>query len=384
MLEDRQFRAMREYLDFTEDDAAALRRLAEPFRPRLEPMIDAFYQRVLGDEIGRHILSDPKQVESLKRSLRSWTERLFEGRFDRTYVEARTRIGTRHVQIGLPERFMPLAMGVIRQHMVRLALELTADSPEERSRLVGAVNKVLDLELTIMLDRYHADSIARATAASRAVAIQKLSTEISHELKNLLGVIHTSVLLLKTKLSPQATERPYVERIARASGRIAAFTDNLFEFTRPKRSNEQRVEITEILVEVFHMFPAIPEHAVELSIEPQDLDLRCAASDVVRAIGNLLQNATEAQAQTGSSAKIEVRAYESEGNCVVEVADRGPGVPVGVRHSIFDPLFTTRDGAMGLGLAYARDVALAHGGRLELDDSWTEGACFRMLLPRRC
>ncbi|OEJ60876.1 two-component sensor histidine kinase [Streptomyces agglomeratus] len=103
---------------------------------------------------------------------------------------------------------------------------------------------------------------------------------------------------------------------------------------------------------------------------------------LARVLGNLLDNA---QRHARSSVVIRLRA---EGGAVmVEVADDGPGVPVGERERIFerfvrlDDARARDDGGAGLGLAIARDVATRHGGSLSVREGERGGALFTLRLP---
>jgi signal transduction histidine kinase len=65
-------------------------------------------------------------------------------------------------------------------------------------------------------------------------------------------------------------------------------------------------------------------------------------------------------------------------------SDNGPGIPAGVVHRIFDPLFTRKEGGRGMGLTIARQLVEAHGGRIHLlMDRRRRGANFRIVLPRK-
>src|SRR5205807_10642112 len=103
-------------------------------------------------------------------------------------------------------------------------------------------------------------------------------------------------------------------------------------------------------------------------------------------IDNLVDNAIR---YSPTLAPVTLTARRSDGEWLVEVADRGPGVPHDMRERIFerfgraDSVRTRRGGGVGLGLALSTAVVKAHGGRLELADSNGQGASFRIHLPTK-
>ena len=96
---------------------------------------------------------------------------------------------------------------------------------------------------------------------------------------------------------------------------------------------------------------------------------------------NLLENALRYSSPTDP---VEIRAETVEGEVVVRIVDRGPGIPIGERESIFEPFRQGAGGAdrgSGLGLAIARGFALVNNGRLWVDSDPGEGATFALALP---
>jgi signal transduction histidine kinase len=70
------------------------------------------------------------------------------------------------------------------------------------------------------------------------------------------------------------------------------------------------------------------------------------------------------------------------GRAVLDVEDRGGGVPQELRQKLFEPFVTAgKSGGTGLGLAIARQVVEAHGGEIELAASDEGGSTFRITLP---
>jgi signal transduction histidine kinase len=66
---------------------------------------------------------------------------------------------------------------------------------------------------------------------------------------------------------------------------------------------------------------------------------------------------------------------------VVEIGDRGPGMPPEIQSQLFNPFFTTKDGGTGLGLPISLRIVEEHGGTVEVQSQRGEGTTFRVLLP---
>src|SRR4029077_1285947 len=113
--------------------------------------------------------------------------------------------------------------------------------------------------------------------------------------------------------------------------------------------------------------------------EPTALPAVRADGDLIcQVLLGLLANAAEA-APTGG--EVALGAVAADGTVELAVADSGPGVPPDLRARIFEPFFTTRPHGTGLGLAVARQIVEAHGGRLEVGEGAGGGARFTVRLP---
>ncbi|HYJ51882.1 MAG TPA: ATP-binding protein [Allosphingosinicella sp.] len=163
---------------------------------------------------------------------------------------------------------------------------------------------------------------------------------------------------------------------------MAALLDDALALARSGRATEEirDIDIGALADAVVEEFRALGkdvkfEEGVRLSAPVQPNLLR-------RAVRNLIDNAVK----YAGSATVTVRA--AQGGIAIEVADSGPGIPeasIGKVQEAFVRLEESRSrqtGGSGLGLALARGAAVAHGGRLELENRSEGGLLARIVLPK--
>lgn len=151
------FAELKRYVRFGPDDA---RRLAEA-RPEVESsfgrIAEEFYDRIREHEDAHTIFSDEAQIRRLQSSMHTWLGRVFGGTYDAEYFAKTEQIGRVHVRVGLPQRFVVSAMTLIRASLCALITSAEA---------CGSLNKLLDIEVAIMLESYRTDALARLERAS--------------------------------------------------------------------------------------------------------------------------------------------------------------------------------------------------------------------------
>lgn len=128
--------------------------------------------------------------------------------------------------------------------------------------------------------------------------------------------------------------------------------------------------------------PLMKERGVTVETDFAELpQVLCSPGPLNQAISNILTNAIQA-----SRAGQTVRACTREADVwyVIEVTDRGVGIPAEHLGKVFDPFFTTKPvgSGTGLGLSIAHQVVAAHQGRIEIDSTPGAGTTVRILLPR--
>jgi PAS domain S-box-containing protein len=161
------YREMQHYVRWGDADASALRALLPHVEPLKERISEEFYERVREHPGANAIFRDEAQVRRLQQTLQVWVVELLTGPHDEAYFERRCRIGAVHARVGLSQRYVFAAMSVLRQHLERITTEAFAGDPGMEAKIRLALARILDLELTIMLETYRTTLVARIERVDR-------------------------------------------------------------------------------------------------------------------------------------------------------------------------------------------------------------------------
>jgi signal transduction histidine kinase len=118
----------------------------------------------------------------------------------------------------------------------------------------------------------------------------------------------------------------------------------------------------------------------ELEVIPESLKLHADPELLAQALLNLLRNAFRATADVTDPVVVLAIGRQPGGRYRLEVRDNGPGIPADRRDDVFLPFYTTHKGGSGVGLSFARQVALAHGGSISAGEAPEGGACISMII----
>jgi len=117
-----------------------------------------------------------------------------------------------------------------------------------------------------------------------------------------------------------------------------------------------------------------------LEVEPATLSIDADPELLAQAVLNLLRNAVRVTADVGEAIVVLGIRRDRSGRFHIEVRDNGPGIDPERREDIFLPFYTTHKGGSGVGLSFARQVALAHGGSIAALDSPEGGATLQLVV----
>lgn len=369
---------LKRYVGFSPADEAALRELCAVARPHFPEIASAFYERILTHaEARRALTGGESRVGHLRVTLVRWMGEALGGPWDEAWWESHCRIGRVHVRIDLPQHYMFGAMNLVRAEFSKVADRAWADDAPRREQVQTALGKVLDLELAIMLHTYREDMVSRVSRSERMATFGQMVGSIGHDLRNPLGVIESSLFLLRGRVGEHERVRKHLERIGdqvRISNEIIS---GLLDMVRDRPLPRERVPLTVIVQGAADSVPRPAE--VGLTVQGlEGLDVVGDAIQLRQALVNLVLNAVQAASPVG---EVRVLTRREGGIAAVDVEDTGAGVPESVRGRLFEPLITTKEHGSGLGLALVKRVAERHGGSVGHEPRPGGGARFTLRIP---
>src|SRR4051812_1810956 len=290
------FDELKRYVGFGPADEDALRALHPVAKPHFERVSELFYQRILEHEAARKALTEGESmVGRLRHTLVEWMDKALTGPWDADYYELRARIGRKHVDIALPQHYMFGAMNVLRQQLNAIIDGAYLAEPARLSAARMSVGKLLDLELAIMLHTYREDLLSQQARSERLATFGQLVGSIGHELRNPLGVIESSLYILKGRIGEDARAQKHVERIGEQLGIANSIIKDLLDMIRDRPLAAQRLrlrDVVEMATSQLHLSLGLESLADLPDIDGDPNQLR-------QVFVNLLDNATHAAGEAG-------------------------------------------------------------------------------------
>ncbi len=226
-------------------------------------------------------------------------------------------------------------------------------------------------------DRYMEERLRR----ERQTLVGQMASEIIHDFKNPFTVIRLSASAMKDKYDDPAMEK-YCGLIEGQIKRMLVMADELLEFSRGKtRLTLEKMDMGALL-DKFESFNTdyLANLNVELSIDPISKFIKADIDKLLRVLQNITNNA--ADAFKGKQGHIKVSAEDKENEVVIHIADDGPGIPPEIQPALFESFATFgKKKGLGLGMAIAKSIVVAHGGSIEFETAEDKGTTFHITLP---
>jgi PAS domain S-box-containing protein len=264
---------------------------------------------------------------------------------------------------------------------VAQVIEIARDISHELERRVASQAKELK------------EDYARLVQEDRMISLGKLMSSVVHEINNpLSGIINLSKLVLTNieegtmDEASLETIKQHLKLIVSETTRTSKIVSNLLSFSRQVKVEVQDVDVNEVIGRVFSIVghkAKLQDIAVHFELAETIPTVKGNFAQLEQSIMNIVFNAIEAMPNGGQLA---VSTYQDDINgqdVVVEIADSGPGISQQNLPYIFEPFFSTKGKAkgVGLGLSVVYGIIQDHQGDITVKSDEENGARFTIRLP---
>lgn len=279
-----------------------------------------------------------------------------------------------------------------------LSIRVPEGGGDEIADLAGAFNRMLgEVE----------SSRARIEYLQRISAWQEMARRLAHEIKNPLTPISLAVQEIHRRYTGSDPEYQRLvdttlEIVEDEVGTLRRLVGEFSDFARLPQASLFRADLAEFVREQAARFgvrsgerdsgeTALDEllslrQAADIKVEfvvPEGVcEALIDAQMLRRVLFNLVRNAAQALLDRPSGdRRVRVRLAQGGEFWNLDVEDNGPGIPLELRETVFDPYVTTKDDGTGLGLSIVKKIVIEHGGTIRAEQSELGGARLRVRLP---
>lgn len=257
---------------------------------------------------------------------------------------------------------------------------VTRDADGRAVRMAGTVQDVTE----------HRKMEAEILKAQKLESIGVLAGGIAHDFNNLLIGILGNVSVARTYCRPGEKVAGMLEEIEKAAVRTKALTRQLLTFSRGGQPVKEPVSVEQVARDTAHMVLRGSNAGCDYSFHGGLWPVEADQGQLSQAFNNIILNGMQAMPEGGS---LSISAENLEvstdaplplppGRYVkMTVKDSGSGIPLKVLPKVFDPFFTTREKASGLGLSVTYSIIKKHQGHIGIDSVEGAGTSVHVYLP---
>jgi signal transduction histidine kinase len=225
----------------------------------------------------------------------------------------------------------------------------------------------------------------RLRTAEHMATVGQFARSIAHEIKNPLNFISLSVDHMRDAYRPRDEEaaarfESLIDNIKGEVGRISHFAESFLEYGRPFELHRRRCSLNTLIDEVLELVAARASAGqVQINRELATLpELTVDPEFIKTCLYNIVINAFEAMPGGGT---LTVRGTVDASQVTLAFADSGEGLSAMDLDKVFTPLFSTKQGGLGLGLALTRRIIEEHGGKVGFTSTRGLGSEVSLHLP---
>jgi two-component system, NtrC family, sensor kinase len=253
------------------------------------------------------------------------------------------------------------------------------ESGNEINSLIASLNRMMT-----ELEKRQEQLIQSRKIASIGTLTAGIAHEINNPVNN-ISLILESLIEDGETMTPEERNSTYREALEQAD-RTSEIVKNLLEFSRVSKPVLGAVDIVTVVDKTASLLNnEMNLHKVKFSREIQEVqpDIYFDKGGLQQVLLNLFLNSIHAMSG-GGELRVVIGTSEMKNESRIDIIDNGPGIAPEHIDQIFDPFFTTKKEGIGtgLGLSVSYNIIKKNGGRMKVESTPGQGACFSLYLPR--
>lgn len=213
----------------------------------------------------------------------------------------------------------------------------------------------------------------------KLASVGQVSSNIAHELRNPMAAIRNSTYFLRLKNKNDDKSSHHLEIIDRELSRSDQVIQRLLQLTKGGTLKKELTDLRELAKEAMTYSNVTGSATLSLSFSPAYFPITLDRILFRQVLYNLFMNAIQAMPKGG---EISLQASKLEnGRILLCVSDQGVGIEDEIIKKIFEPLFTSKEEGVGLGLSLCRELITRHGGAIRAKSSPQQGTTIEIELP---
>ncbi|MDM8551305.1 ATP-binding protein [Desulfobacterales bacterium HSG2] len=199
----------------------------------------------------------------------------------------------------------------------------------------------------------------------RLAILGHFAGSISHEIRNPLAAIDSSVYFLKMGMGEGNEKvRKHLGRITSNVHKATSIIESLLNLTRMEKPKAEIHDLSELVNDALQS-SKIPDTVEVVTSFSESISINSEREQIRMALKNIIKNAV--QAMDGSGKLMITACIVKTGNAELVLTDTGPGIPSENLNKIFEPLFTTKAQGIGFGLSITKMIIENHGGTIRAE-----------------
>ncbi|WP_027721953.1 sensor histidine kinase [Maridesulfovibrio zosterae] len=210
-------------------------------------------------------------------------------------------------------------------------------------------------------------------------SLSQLAVSVAHQIRNRTMTIHGFANIAARKLEPDSDVQQYLKTISEETLRLEMIVDSVSEFTAIENCEHDNVEVetacNEVLADIKEYAESL-EKNVKFDVELQNVVIDAKPDLFKKVLEELLKNAVVFSSTENPHVEIAVRSGFK--TCIIEISDNGTGVAEKDIPYVFDPFFTLRPEAVGMGLSIVNRIISGYNWDINVLRSQDGGAMFSL------